>query len=226
MERTTCLDLSLAAILLTAVSGVPGLAFGRRSARGPGHREPAADRRRAARRADGAASPWRSGAIETSTLAGALPELSLHLRLDPLAAFFLVPVYVLGAAGTLYGARYWRQAEHPENGRKLRLCFGILIASLAGVVLAADGVAFLFAWEIMALSAFLLVTTEDERAEVQQAGWVYLVATHAGTLALFALFGSAVGGHRLARVPAACRPARAGRASRASSSCSRSWASA
>jgi hydrogenase-4 component B len=129
------------------------------------------------------------GSIETSTWVGALPELPLHLRLDPLAAFFLVPVHVLGAAGTLYGARYWRQADHPENGRRLRLCFGLLIASLAGVVLAADGFAFLLAWEIMALSAFLLVTTEDEQAEVQEAGWVYLVATHAGTLALFALFG-------------------------------------
>ena len=161
-----------------------------------------------------------------ATLPGPLPELSLHLRLDPLAAFFLVPVYVLGAPGTLYGTRYWRQAEHPENGRKLRLWYGILIAALAGVVLAADGVAFLIAWEIMALSAFLLVTTEDDRAEVQQAGWVYLVAAHAGTLALFALFASAVGGQRLARVPP--DPDRRGHAGRHERrcSCSRCWASA
>ena len=144
-----CLDLSLVAILLTAMSGVPGLALGRRSGRGPGHREPAARRRRTARRARRHWSALMEGVIETSISEGALPELTLHLRLDPLAAFFLVPVYVLGAAGTLYGARYWRQAEHPENGRKLRLCFGVLIASLAGVVLAADGVAFLFAWEII-----------------------------------------------------------------------------
>ncbi|HXV36243.1 MAG TPA: proton-conducting transporter membrane subunit, partial [Myxococcota bacterium] len=128
------------------------------------------------------------GTIETAQLAGVLPELALRLRLDPLAAFFLIPIHVLGAVGTLYGLRYWRQADHPVNGRKLRLCFGVLIAALAAVVLAADGVAFLLAWEVMALSAFLLVTTEDERAAVQEAGWVYLVATHAGTLALFALF--------------------------------------
>ena len=92
-------------------------------------------------------------------------------------------------------------------------------------MLAADGVAFLLAWEIMALSAFLLVTTEDERAEVQQAGWVYLVATHAGTLALFALFGllwAATGSLEFQPLPTA----RAGRASRASCSCSRCWASA
>ena len=188
MEQTTCLDSSLAAILLTAASGVPGLAFGRRSAVGQG----IASCLLIAGALLGSLSglvALTSGVVETSSVMGALPELRLHLRLDPLAAFFLVPVYVLGAAGTLYGARYWKQAEHPENGRKLRLSFGVLIAGLAGAVLAADGIAFLFAWEIMALAAFLLVTTEDDRAEVQQAGWVYLVAAHAGTLALFALFG-------------------------------------
>ena len=182
------LDLCLVAILLTAVSGVPGLGFGRRSAVGQG----IASLLLVAGALLGAATALvalTSGTIETSSFCGALPELALHLRLDPLAAFFLVPVYVLGAAGTLYGGRYWRQAEHPENGRKLRLCFGLLIASLAAVALAADGFAFLFAWEISALSAFFLMTTEDDQSEVQQAGWVYQVAMHAGTLALFALFG-------------------------------------
>jgi hydrogenase-4 component B len=188
LERTTCLDWSLAAIVLTALSGVPGLAFGRRSSAGQG----VASGLAIAGALLGLAAALvalMGGRLETTALAGPLPELSLHLRLDPLAAFFLAPVYVLGAAGTLYGARYWRQAEHPENGRKLRLWFGVLIASLAGVVLAADAIAFLVAWEIMALAAFLLVTTEDDRVEVQQAGWVYLVTAHASVLVLFALFG-------------------------------------
>ena len=48
--------------------------------------------------------------------------------------------------------------------------------------------AFLFGWEVMALSAFFLITTEDQREECRQAGWIYLIATHVGTLTLFALF--------------------------------------
>jgi len=183
-----CLRLSLAAIALTALAGVPGLAFGRRSAAGQGIATLLS--LAAALLGSGAALvALAGGRVETLTLAGPLGALPFHLRLDPLAAFFLLPIHVLGGAGTLYGVRYWRQAEHPSNGRQLRLCFGLLVAALAGVVLAADAIAFLFAWEIMALSAFFLVSTEDERTEVQQAGWVYLVATHAGTLALFALFG-------------------------------------
>jgi hydrogenase-4 component B len=183
-----CLVMSLAAIALTALSGVPGLAFGSRSQRGQ-QIATLLSIAGALLGAVAAAVALSDGRVETATFQGPLAALPLQLRIDPLAAFFLLPVFVLGGAGTLYGARYWRQVEHPENGRKLRLCWGLLVASLAAVALAADAFAFLLAWEIMALSAFLLVTTEDERAEVQQAGWVYLLATHAGTLALFALFG-------------------------------------
>jgi len=126
---------------------------------------------------------------ESLRLRGVMGGLSSSLRLDPLAAFFLLPVYVLGTAGSVFGLGYWRQQEHPLDGCKLRFFYGLLIAALVGVMLAADGVTFLIAWEAMALSAFFLVTTEDERSEVRQAGWLYLVATHVGTLALFGLFG-------------------------------------
>jgi len=153
LTPTIWLDLSVAALVLTASSGVPGLALGRRFWRRSGSRESSGDRRRASGSARGDRRP-RGAAIETRTLPGPLPELSLHLRLDPLAAFFLLPLYLLGVAGTLYGTRYWKQSEHPENGRKLRLWYGMMVAALAGVVLAADGFAFLMAWEVMALSAF------------------------------------------------------------------------
>ncbi len=61
----------------------------------------------------------------------------------------------------------------------------------------------------MALSAFFLVTTEDEREEVRDAGWVYLVATHTATLCLFALFALlrlASGNFGLAPLSAAVPP--------------------
>jgi hydrogenase-4 component B len=47
---------------------------------------------------------------------------------------------------------------------------------------------FFFGWEIMALSAFFLVTTQDDRQDVRDAGWLYLVAAHVSTLSLLALF--------------------------------------
>src|ERR1051326_8600682 len=59
---------------------------------------------------------------------------------------------------------------------------------MAIVVMAHDAVIFLFAWEAMALSAFFLVSTEDHEPAARRAAWIYLVATHVGTLCLFALF--------------------------------------
>jgi len=44
---------------------------------------------------------------------------------------------------------YWNQREHAGNGRQLRLCWGLLAAAMAMVVLARDGVLFLMAWEVM-----------------------------------------------------------------------------
>ena len=59
---------------------------------------------------------------------------------------------------------------------------------MAMVVIARDGVLFLIAWEVMAISAYFAATAEEGNPDVRQAGWVYLIATHMGTLCLFAMF--------------------------------------
>src|ERR1051325_8309374 len=56
------------------------------------------------------------------------------------------------------------------------------------VIVARDGVLFLMGWEVMALAAYFLVVTEGNKSEVREAGWIYLVATHVGTLSLFGFF--------------------------------------
>ena len=118
-----------------------------------------------------------------------LPKgISLDVAVDGLSAIFLIPVFLIALLGSIYGLGYWKQTEHPENGQKLRLFYGLLAGSMAFVVLARNGMLFLFAWEIMALSAFFLVTTEDDKPDVRQAGWIYLVATRMATVFLFALF--------------------------------------
>jgi hydrogenase-4 component B len=117
-----------------------------------------------------------------------LPFGRLSLRIDALSAVFLLPIFLLPALGSVYGLGYWKQSEHPENGRKLRFFYGLLAGAMATVVMAHDAVLFLFAWEAMALSAFFLVCTEDHERAARRAAWVYFVATHVGTLCLFALF--------------------------------------
>jgi hydrogenase-4 component B len=110
------------------------------------------------------------------------------IGIDALSAFFLVPVFLMGGLGSIYGLGYWSQSRHPSNSRKLTLFWGLLVSGMAILVISKHAMAFLLGWEIMALSAFFLVTTEDNRTECRSAGWIYLIATHIGTLILFALF--------------------------------------
>lgn len=117
-----------------------------------------------------------------------LPGGEFHAELDTLSAWFLAPIFLVSLCGSVYSLGYWPQTEHPLNGRKLRLFYGLLVAGMAIVVLARNAILFLFGWESMALSAFFLVTTEDHDAKVREVGWIYLVATHVATLVLFALF--------------------------------------
>ena len=113
---------------------------------------------------------------------------SMTLAVDPLSAFFLAPIFLMGGLGAIYGLGYWRQIDRPTNARKLQLFWGMLIASMAVLVVARHAIVFLIGWEVMALSAFFLINTEDRRADVRASGWIYLVATHLGTLCLFAMF--------------------------------------
>lgn len=113
----------------------------------------------------------------------------LHFGIDELSALFLLTIFFVPLCGSIYGLGYHPQAANPRNARKLQLFYGLLPAGMAMLVLARNSILFLFGWELMALSAYFLVTTEDDDAEVLQAGWIYLVATHTATLALFGLFG-------------------------------------
>src|SRR5579863_9644848 len=149
-------EFTFAACLIAGGSGLPGLLFSRRSPLG----QMIAVLSMAVGCAIGLTHALRvliGGATSSIMVPGVLPDWTFHLKIDPLAAFFQVPIFLLGAVGSIYGLRYWRQAEHPRNGRKLSLCYGLLIGGLGLVTLAGDSIAFLFAWEIMALAAFFLV---------------------------------------------------------------------
>jgi hydrogenase-4 component B len=162
-------------IMLHALSGVPGLVCRRLG--------------------DGGQSISAGMAVSGSVvgMAGALgslwfPSATISLiRVDGIAVIFLLPIFLISALGGVYGLGYWSQEKHPRNGRKLRLFYGLVAAGLGGVAVAANSILLMFAWEVMALSAFFLITTEDEDGSVRAAGLLYMIVTHFSTLCLFAL---------------------------------------
>ena len=99
-----------------------------------------------------------SAPASTTILPLGLPELPVHLRIDPLAAFFL---FLLGSASTgisVFGAGYFRVSEGTPPGL-LCLQYHVFLASMAMVLLADDAYTFMVSWESMALASYFLVTT-------------------------------------------------------------------
>jgi hydrogenase-4 component B len=178
--------LVLGGIALAAASGVPGLFLGRRSRLGE---------RLALGLLAGFAGLTMLGALRALLIAhgpldlpGSLPGGPLRVEVDPLSAMFLISVAIVPLLGAVYGLGYWPQRDHPDDGRKLRLFYGLVCAGMAFLIVARSAVVFLAGWEVMALAAFLLVSTTDRDREVREAGYLYLVATRLATLCLFAMF--------------------------------------
>ncbi len=125
---------------------------------------------------------------ETLTLVTSweIPFGSLSLCLDPLAAFFLAPILTLGLLTAVFGTEYLR--HEPGSLRASWLCFHLLWASMVLVVLAADGLLFMLAWEMTVITSFFLVIMGGNNHEKRHAGWIYLVASHLGAGFLLVMF--------------------------------------
>jgi len=194
-------SLYFCALLLAALSGVPGLAWRASGAR--------------------AGSLMLTGsalcglALAGSVLYGglgwqaearwALPGAHLLFRGDAIGTFILAPVTVVPALLSFYAETYWSDEAQAQTAPRLRLFFGLAVASMILITAAANAVLFLLGWEIMALMGFLMVATSDQDASVREAGWIYLVASHTGVLLLFAgfsLLARGAGGFDLGPLPA------------------------
>jgi formate hydrogenlyase subunit 3/multisubunit Na+/H+ antiporter MnhD subunit len=117
-----------------------------------------------------------------------LPTLPFHLRLDGLAAFFLMVIGGVSAGVSTFAAGYFRKAEGTPPGL-LCLEYHLFLASMTMVVLAADAYAFMVMWETMALSSYFLVTANHRVPEVRRAGYLYLTMAHIGAVAILLCFG-------------------------------------
>jgi len=136
----------------------------------------------------GAGLALLDGGVTTGQLEWSSLGLNLCLRLDGLAAFFLVPIFLLVFVGALYATGYLHFSDGSLQGARHWFCYNLLATSMTLVVGAGDSLLFLIAWELMSLSSFLLVTFDLADEAAKRAGWIYLVATHLGTAFLFYLF--------------------------------------
>lgn len=176
---TAPLALLLGAAVLPAASGLASALLRRR---------PAAAQAAACAVLCAGAALGIAASVSVLIFGEAAASARLGLRLDAVSAVFLLPICLLSGLGAIYGLRYFSQAEHRGAAARLQLFYGLAVGGMALLVAASNAIVFLVGWEVMALANFFLVLTEHDRREAQRAAFLYLAATHVGTLALFALF--------------------------------------
>jgi hydrogenase-4 component B len=126
----------------------------------------------------------------TGSLPIGLPTIGLRLRLDSLSAFFGVVINGGVLAAAVYGLGLDRDKGLTQRVEPL---FPIFAAAMNLVLLADDAYGFLFAWELMSLSSWVLVVARHTDPESRRASHLYLVMAAIGTTALLFAFGGLAG---------------------------------
>ena len=116
------------------------------------------------------------------------PSFQFSFLVDRLAAFFLALVAIVSLRLQFIPCHMLSIIEHEDRKNLIVSFMNIFIVSMVLVVASFTMFSFLFFWEIMALSSFLLVMVEFEKKETQKAGIFYFVMTHLSTLFLLFAF--------------------------------------
>src|SRR5665213_3069409 len=124
--------------------------------------------------------------VAAVTLPLGLPWLGAHFRIDALAAFFLVVVNLGGASASLFAIGYGRHEDSPQ---RVLPFYPAYLAAMNLVVMTDDAFSFLVSWEFMSLTSWALVIAHHRTAENVRAGYIYLLMSIFGTLALLLAFG-------------------------------------
>jgi hydrogenase-4 component B len=119
-----------------------------------------------------------------------IPWLGAHFRLDALSRFFLVVVNIGSAFASLYALGY---GQHEEEPQRVLPFYPAFLAGMNLVVVADDPYSFLFAWELMSLASWALVTAHHREEGNARAGLVYLLMATFGALSLLLAFGLLAG---------------------------------
>jgi len=103
----------------------------------------------------------------------------IPIRIDSLSAWFLLLMNLTMVTGILYGIQYMSRYRNQASNLTLHYTSYIINhIAMIGIYTLQNSLAFLCAWEFMAISAFLLVIFEHSKIETLKAGINYLVQSH------------------------------------------------
>jgi len=116
---------------------------------------------------------------------------TITFTLDSLSAFFLLVTNFTMLTGMLYSKGYLQPYQAVKSPAQIALhnfSFVWLHLSMTGVLLFRDGLAFLIAWELMAVSSFMLILFEAEKRATLKTAVNYLIQMHVGLVILVIAF--------------------------------------
>jgi hydrogenase-4 component B len=108
--------------------------------------------------------------------------------IDRLSAFFIALISVVSLTVEIYSVNYVEHMHDDSKKSLLVFLMNTFIVSMVLVIASSTMFSFLFFWETMALTSFLLVMLEYEKKETVKAGMFYFVMTHLSTIFLFFAF--------------------------------------
>jgi len=113
------------------------------------------------------------------TLQGSFISGNINLQVDALSAWFMLIINFAFISGGFYGLFYMSAyVDQPKNLSLHGVLFILLHTALVSLCVIQNSIAFLVAWEIMALSAFLSILFEHEKIATVRAGINYLIQSH------------------------------------------------
>ena len=120
-----------------------------------------------------------SGHETDMVLSGTLVTGEVPVRIDALSGWFILLINFTMLTGAWYGLQYMKAYREQTANITLHCIAYLLVQSMLTVIcVVQNSLAFLFAWEIMAVSAFLLVIFEHKKQDVIKAGINFLIQSH------------------------------------------------
>lgn len=122
---------------------------------------------------------------------------TLSFRIDPLSAFFMLVISLIGFLCSIYAIDYVKHYYKKYSIGVLGFLYNIFIVSMMLVTTAHNALFFLIVWELMSVASYFLVIYDRNEIANVKAGSLYFVMTHIGTafiilsfLLMYSLSGS------------------------------------
>jgi len=130
----------------------------------------------------------QGGPIEYS-YAGSSITGEIPIRIDYLSAWFIIIISFTFLTGMWYGIHYMKKYRDQSGNIVMHaVAFVLAYVSLIDICAVQNSIVFLTAWEIMALSSFILIIFEHYKTETLKAGINFLIQSHVSILFLTVAF--------------------------------------